>query len=49
MNEFEIAVLNATGAGLQAGDIKTLQVNIGAICNQACTHCHLEASPAAPR
>lgn len=26
-------------------DISVLQVNLGRICNLACTHCHVEASP----
>lgn len=25
--------------------LTTLQVNMGKLCNQACTHCHVEASP----
>jgi radical SAM/Cys-rich protein len=25
--------------------LTTLQVNMGDLCNQACTHCHIEASP----
>lgn len=31
--------------GLCANDIATLQVNLGPICNQSCSHCHLEAGP----
>lgn len=30
----------------RATDIETLQVNLGDLCNQACTHCHVEAGPA---
>jgi radical SAM/Cys-rich protein len=30
---------------LTASSIKTLQVNLGYRCNQACTHCHVEATP----
>ncbi|MDQ1611435.1 MAG: hypothetical protein QOG00_1366 [Pyrinomonadaceae bacterium] len=36
------------GAGLtlrRAGAIETLQVNVGKLCNQACKHCHVDASP----
>ena len=29
-----------------APTISTLQVNIGYVCNLACTHCHVESSPA---
>jgi radical SAM/Cys-rich protein len=25
--------------------LKTLQVNLGKLCNQACTHCHVDAGP----
>jgi radical SAM/Cys-rich protein len=30
---------------LTKGDITTLQVNAGRLCNLACRHCHLEAGP----
>lgn len=26
-------------------NISTIQINLGNLCNQACTHCHIEASP----
>ncbi|MCD9186002.1 MAG: arsenosugar biosynthesis radical SAM protein ArsS [Pyrinomonadaceae bacterium] len=32
--------------GLFAETIDTLQVNVGKLCNQACKHCHVDASPA---
>ena len=28
-----------------AGAVETLQVNVGKLCNQACKHCHVDASP----
>lgn len=31
---------------LFAETIDTLQVNVGKLCNQACKHCHVDASPA---
>lgn len=31
---------------LSAAGIKTFQVNIGRLCNQACRHCHADAGPA---
>jgi len=31
---------------LRADAIETLQVNVGKLCNQACKHCHVDASPA---
>ena len=30
---------------LTAKDIQTLQVNIGKLCNQTCSHCHVDAGP----
>ncbi len=30
---------------LRSIDIRTLQVNVGKLCNQACKHCHVDASP----
>ena len=38
--------LAANGITLRAGAIETLQVNVGKLCNQACKHCHVDASPA---
>jgi radical SAM/Cys-rich protein len=39
------ARLRAAGTGLRAGRPGTLQVNVGKKCNQACRHCHVDASP----
>ncbi len=33
------------GAELRAVVIDALQVNVGKLCNQACKHCHVDASP----
>jgi len=33
------------GLALRAGRVETLQVNVGKLCNQACKHCHVDASP----
>ena len=30
---------------LKAFRVETLQVNVGKLCNQACKHCHVDASP----
>jgi len=38
--------LAAHGLELRAKRIETLQVNVGKLCNQACKHCHVDASPA---
>jgi len=33
------------GLRLERGETRTLQINIGLLCNQVCRHCHLEAGP----
>jgi radical SAM/Cys-rich protein len=33
------------GLRLERGHTTTLQMNVGLLCNQACKHCHLDASP----
>jgi radical SAM/Cys-rich protein len=33
------------GIELRAAAVDTLQVNVGKLCNQACKHCHVDASP----
>lgn len=30
---------------LRAASVDVLQVNVGKLCNQACKHCHVDASP----
>ena len=37
--------LAAYSIELRAAKIDTLQVNLGKLCNQACKHCHVDASP----
>jgi radical SAM/Cys-rich protein len=37
--------LAAYGIELGAAEVDTLQVNVGKLCNQACKHCHVDASP----
>jgi radical SAM/Cys-rich protein len=37
--------LNSCGVELISAEIETLQVNVGKLCNQACKHCHVDASP----
>jgi radical SAM/Cys-rich protein len=39
------AVLAEQGLKLAPRQIETLQINITRLCNQACLHCHVEASP----
>src|ERR1017187_7132990 len=43
--EFE-DLLADQGCGSQVrGETRTLQINVGKLCNQACHHCHVEAGP----
>lgn len=44
MNPFD-AILAAQGLSLRRGCLRVLQVNVGRRCNQACTHCHVDAAP----
>ncbi len=44
MNSFNILLKNHQ-IELKRKSITTLQVNMGKLCNQACTHCHVEAGP----
>ena len=38
--------LHAHGvASLVRAEVDTLQINVGKVCNQACSHCHVEAGP----
>ncbi|MDQ4123440.1 MAG: arsenosugar biosynthesis radical SAM protein ArsS [Acidobacteriota bacterium] len=37
--------LSKHGLELRSGKIDTLQINVGKLCNQACKHCHVDASP----
>ncbi|MGY9053411.1 MAG: radical SAM protein, partial [Rhodobacterales bacterium] len=41
-------MLNKYNIHLKRRAVKTLQINIGKLCNQACTHCHVEAGPKRP-
>ncbi|MBX3374593.1 MAG: arsenosugar biosynthesis radical SAM protein ArsS [Phycisphaeraceae bacterium] len=44
-NGFAAAVVRSTGGPLRAAAIRTMQVNIGLVCNLACHHCHVESGP----
>lgn len=33
------------GLSLKRAEAKTLQINVGRLCNQTCKHCHIEAEP----
>ncbi len=49
VNSKEISFLQALAdhglAPLMAKEVQTLQVNIGKLCNQTCSHCHVDAGP----
>jgi radical SAM/Cys-rich protein len=45
METFEQKAGGYTGSGLYCRGIETVQVNLGLRCNQACSHCHVSASP----
>ena len=44
LNDFEV-ILKEHDLALPPVTFETLWVNITNLCNQACTHCHLDASP----
>jgi radical SAM/Cys-rich protein len=44
MNRF-VEKLTAHGKELCRDAIRTLQINVGRKCNQACAHCHVDAAP----
>ena len=37
--------LTENNLNLRSNDVEILQVNVGKLCNQACKHCHVDASP----
>lgn len=46
MNAFlSLLEKHSSGKYLRRGSLTTLQVNLGNLCNQSCTHCHIDASP----
>jgi len=45
LKNFDDQTRETLGHPLTAGDIQTLQVNMGNKCNMACGHCHVEAGP----
>jgi MoaA/NifB/PqqE/SkfB family radical SAM enzyme len=44
MNAFE-EKLRDHGLTLRRGKTEILQINVGKLCNQTCTHCHVNAGP----
>jgi radical SAM/Cys-rich protein len=43
--DFEAALAREGTDGLRRAEPRTLQVNVGKLCNQACHHCHVDAGP----
>jgi radical SAM/Cys-rich protein len=46
ISEFDAELGKHGLAPLTRGLPRTLQINVGKVCNQACHHCHVDASPA---
>ena len=44
-NLFERTLLETDSKPLVRGPVRTLQVNLGRLCNQCCAHCHVDAGP----
>ena len=44
-NEFDQRIYEVTHNDLQCLDLRTIQINLGLLCNQTCVHCHVDASP----
>jgi len=45
MGLFRNRVSEYVDGGLGCMGISTMQVNVGLVCNQACSHCHMQSSP----
>jgi radical SAM/Cys-rich protein len=43
--DFDAALAAAGCRPLRTGEVETLQLNLGRLCNLSCRHCHLEAGP----
>jgi radical SAM/Cys-rich protein len=46
--EFHDAAASAGHWPLRPATIRTLQINVGKLCNQTCRHCHVDAGPDRP-
>ncbi len=42
---FDSRLLSSGLKPLRAAGIEVLQINVGKVCNQTCTHCHVDAGP----
>ena len=45
VGRFESQLHESGHADLRSKQLTTLQVNVGKVCNQTCTHCHVDAGP----
>lgn len=45
MNTFDRQIMSAAGKMLHSKSLDSIQVNLGLLCNQKCSHCHVQASP----
>jgi len=45
MHDTKALLLDTDFPSLKRGELNTLQVNLGYICNQSCQHCHVNAGP----
>lgn len=45
MRDTRPLLLETTFPMIQRGELSTLQVNLGYLCNLSCTHCHVNAGP----
>ncbi len=46
MKNFDASLRESDLFPLRATGVETCQINFGRLCNQACTHCHVQAGPA---
>lgn len=46
VSDFKEAVTKTCSGLLMLNNLQTLQANLGNMCNQSCTHCHVQAGPA---
>jgi radical SAM/Cys-rich protein len=45
VSSFDLTLRQQGFSPLQRSSVKTVQLNVGKLCNQACHHCHVEAGP----
>jgi radical SAM/Cys-rich protein len=45
ISSFEESIRGHVAGGLRSLGLTTLQINLGKVCNQTCSHCHVDAGP----